>query len=86
MSRRDDIVDIVGNDELLFMDPKRFDAAIIGVTERMGQLPTICYNKTKVLEILMEDGMDYDEAVEYYEFNVVGAWMGEQTPTFLEVL
>ena len=86
MSRRDDIVDIAGNDELLFMDPERFDAAIIGVTERMGQLPTICYNKNKVLEILMEDGMDYDEAIEYYEYNVVGAWMGEQTPTFLEVL
>jgi hypothetical protein len=86
MSKRDDIVDIAGNDELLFMDPERFDAAIIGVTERMGQLPTICYNKNKVLEILMEDGMDYDEAIEYYEFNVVGAWMGEQTPTFLEVL
>lgn len=86
MSKRDDIVDVTGSEDLLFMDPERFDAAIIGVTERMGQLPTICYNKTKVLEILMEDGMDYDEAIEYYEYNIVGAWMGEQTPTFLEVL
>ena len=27
--------------------------------------------------------MTYEEAVEYFEFNVIGAWVGEQTPMFL---
>ena len=27
--------------------------------------------------------MTNEEAIEYFEFNVVGAWMGEGTPIFL---
>jgi len=39
----------------------------------------------KVIEILMrEDGMDYDEAVEYYQYNILGSWVGEHTPVYLE--
>jgi hypothetical protein len=36
-----------------------------------------------VIEILMDQGMDHDEAIEYYEFNIVGAYVGEQTPLFV---
>jgi hypothetical protein len=36
-----------------------------------------------VLEILVySDGMTYDEAVEFFEFNVLGAWVGDETPAF----
>jgi hypothetical protein len=30
------------------------------------------------------DGMDDIEAIEYFDFNVSGAWVGENTPIFLE--
>ena len=30
------------------------------------------------------DGMSYDEAMEYFDFNVQGAWVGENTPIFLD--
>ena len=30
------------------------------------------------------DGMSDEEAVEYFEFNVTGAWVGENTPIFFE--
>lgn len=86
MSKRDDLVDFTGDEGLLFMDPERFDAAIVGVTERIGDPPLVCYSKAKVLEILMEDGMDIEEAGEYYNFNIVGAYMGDHTPVFLETL
>jgi hypothetical protein len=86
MNKREIIVEFTGDEDLLFVDPERFDAAIIGVTERIGDLPTICYSKDKVLEILMEDGMSWEEAGEYYNFNIVGAYMGEYTPTFLEAV
>ena len=29
------------------------------------------------------DGMTQEEALEFFEFNVVGAWVGEQTPIFV---
>ena len=30
--------------------------------------------------------MEIDEAVEYMWFNVVGAWVGDQTPVFLKLM
>jgi hypothetical protein len=84
MNIREALADI--NPELMFMDPERFDMAIVGYIERFGQEPVVCYNKDKVLEILMENGMDWEEADEYYQFNILGAYVGEQTPVFLEVI
>jgi len=61
-----------------------FEAAIIGVAERCSQEPVVVYDATKCIEILMErDGSDRDAAVEHFEFNVLGAWVGENTPLFL---
>jgi hypothetical protein len=60
-----------------------FDDAILGVVQRMG-IQAICYDQDKVIDILMGDGMTYEEAVEYFEFNVAGAWVGESTPFFLQ--
>ena len=72
--------------ELLVIDPECFDAAIIGVIHDFDRT-AVCYSEAKVIEILMkEDGMDYDEAVEYYQFNVLGSWLGEHTPMYLEEL
>jgi len=31
----------------------------------------------------MDDGMTYEAAVEYFEFNVLGAGMGANTPVFI---
>jgi len=72
------------DDALLFLDPPHFDAAIVGVVQQFDHA-TVCYSVDKVLEILMEhDGMSDEEAIEYFEFNIIGAWMGENTPSFLE--
>ena len=60
-----------------------FDEAILGVVQRMG-IQAICYDQDKVIDILMEDGMSYEEAVEYFEFNIAGAWVGESTPFFMQ--
>ena len=68
--------------DLLTLDG--FDEAIIGVVERIGLL-AVCYDKHKILKILMRD-MNYEEAVEYYEFNILGAYMGEHTPVYLDVM
>jgi hypothetical protein len=81
---RDDIAE--NYPELLVLDPEYFDEAILGVASRINTV-AVCYSESKIIEILMrEDGMDYDEAFEYYQFNIIGAWMGEHTPVYLETL
>jgi hypothetical protein len=71
--------------DLLLLDPSSFDKAIVGVIHDFNRT-AVCYSEKKVIEILMEDGMDYDDAIEYYQFNILGAWMGEWTPMYLEEL
>ena len=72
--------------ELLCLDPDYFDEAILGVVSRINTT-AVCYDEAKIIEILMkQDGMDYDTAWEYYQFNILGCWMGEHTPVYMEVL
>ena len=62
-----------------------YDEAIIGVARRCGQPDLIAYDLEKIIEILVKrDGMSYEEAVEYFEFNIEGAWMGDNTPCFID--
>lgn len=58
------------------------DNAIVGVIERAGQETILCYDKHTIIENLMVD-MSEEDALEYYNFNILGAWMGELTPCFL---
>lgn len=67
--------------DLLFVDD--FEKAILGVAERCSSPPVVVYDRTKCIEILMERGATYEEALEYFEFNVAGAWHGDRTPFFL---
>ena len=69
--------------DLMVMDG--YDDCIVGVVERFGQKPIVCYDKEKVLCRLEADGMDRDEAEEFFYFNQIGAWMGDSTPCFLSV-
>jgi len=44
-----------------------------------------CYSITKIIEILMKrDKMTEDEAYEFFEFNIVGAYVNEDMPIFLD--
>ena len=81
-----DLRDILAEDdpELLFADG--FDDAIIGITYRFGQEPVVLYDRGLVLESMMADGMTYEEAIEFFEFNIIGSWVGERTPAFADLI
>jgi hypothetical protein len=68
--------------ELLFLSDKEFDEAIIGVSERIGDVPVVAYDTTKIVEILSRS-MTVDEAYEFFEFNILGAYVGDRTPVFI---
>jgi hypothetical protein len=61
-----------------------FDDAIIGMAERINLGPVVAYSVSKILDIMIErDGMTYEDALEYYSYNIIGSWMGENTPIFI---
>lgn len=60
------------------------DDAIVGVVEEFGNGPRILYSKNKILEILCErDAMTHSEAIEFFDYNIIGLYAGEQNPVFL---
>ena len=71
-------------DDLLFMDPpETFDACILGVVQRCGSEPVVVYDTQAVVAKFIEQGMSHEEALEWFDFNVIGSWVGERTPFFL---
>lgn len=55
------------------------DEAIIGVSAHAPGRPScVVYDYERCVSALME--MEEDEAREWMEYNVVGAWLGERTP------
>jgi hypothetical protein len=76
-----------GDGELLFLSEPEFDAAIVGVGERIGMSEVVVYDISKIIDVLCErDGMDRDTATEFYEFNIIGAYVGERTPMFITLI
>ena len=62
-----------------------FNDAIIGVGQRCGQEDIVVYDQEKCIGILMHDGMSRQDAEEYFNFNTLGAWMGEETPIWVSL-
>jgi hypothetical protein len=60
-----------------------YDDCIIGFTSQAGRPSVIAYDTNKIITKLMSEGMDRDEAWEFFEFNIAGAYMGEYTPVFV---
>jgi len=81
------------NEEAMMADG--FDDAIIGICERFGNEPVVAYDRDKAIEILMEmvaEGHEEDDedirdmAEEYFVYNVIGSYVGENTPVFVSLV
>lgn len=60
------------------------DDAIVGLTIRHTSGCALLYDLDKIVEILMKrDGMTKEDAEEFADFNILCAWFGEATPSFL---
>jgi hypothetical protein len=71
------------NPDAFFADG--FDDAIIGIVRRCGQPSVVGYDYDACIKTLMDrDGMTYEEAVEFFEYNTAGAWVGENTPAWIK--
>ena len=69
-------------DELLFWDG--YDEAIIGLAERCGSVPVVAYDYLKLAEKEVRDGMEIEDALEWVETNLIGAWLGHKTPIVVQ--
>lgn len=77
------------NPEAMLFDG--LEDALVGTCDRIGQPTLAAYDYDKCIEILAKDMTDSDDddpytmAVEYFDFNVIGAYIGESTPVFIRL-
>jgi hypothetical protein len=55
-----------------------FDGAVIGTA---GDV--LVYSAEMILDILVEEGMTMEDALEHYSYNVSGAYVGDKTPIYV---
>ena len=61
-----------------------FTDAIIGHGEQYNNRPLNVYSYSRICGILRDrDGMSWEEADEYAQFNITNVWVGERTPMIL---
>jgi hypothetical protein len=61
------------------------EEAFIGIGYQFHS-PIAIYSQKKAIQCLEKQGMGELEAIEYYDYNIAGAYVGENTPIFLDDL
>ena len=63
------------------------EGAIVGIVEDFGSPGRkMLYSKQRILDILQErDLMTMGEAEEFYDYNILGLYAGEQNAVFLDL-
>jgi hypothetical protein len=59
------------------------DDAIVGVTVNTGRDGLYVYDYDLLIQAFIAQGMTPDEAMEWVDYNIVGAWVGDGTPIIL---
>lgn len=81
-----DLVEATNSGNVYVLEPRaQFDKALLGVTQSPRyEKPRAVYSRDLVLRALCEgnDPMDMEEAIEWYEFNMAGAYI-DGGPVFL---
>lgn len=62
------------------------DNAIIGTStiwQDHSQVEVLVYSAKKIIKNLTRCDMTFEEALEYIDYNIVGAWVGKNTPVIV---
>jgi hypothetical protein len=64
-----------------------YEKAFIGTTiSAFGRKQVALYDYDKCIMVLMNDNdWNEEEAIEWFNFNTIGSWVGEDTPIFVNM-
>ena len=60
------------------------DEALVGIGVRFGTMRVALYSIQHCLKIYMSWDMAYEDAMEHFNYNVIGGWVGDYTPMFVD--
>lgn len=87
MTTRKVLTEIAENRGITILFADGYDRAIVGLTSDADGNHQVVYSEERCLEALVKDSeMDQDEAIEYFEFNSRSAYVGVNSPIYIETL
>ena len=83
----EEIIEEIAENEPDILTADGLHDAIVGTADVWECGLVFVYDVEKIIGIFMKrDGMSREEAEEFFEFNVQGAYVGKKTPIFLRPL
>lgn len=61
-----------------------FDECVLGYEYNFDGNIRLIYSIDKIINKLIDEGMDLDDAIDYFEFNIRDSYVGEQTPIWCQ--
>ena len=71
--------------EVIILEPPDLDAAILGLVDLSDGSTHLVYSRRKLIMVLQIQGMSWEDAEEWYAFNISGAHLGPNSPMYLEL-
>lgn len=85
MKHTEHITEAFEDSEALLLPRAEYDHCMVGIGYRFNAVPLAVYDIERVLQVLEKDGMTEEEAIEWYEYNIIGGWVGDGTPIFINL-
>jgi hypothetical protein len=61
-----------------------YDDAVVGIGERNGHYFLVYDREAVIRQAMKAEGMSYEDAVEWHKYNTFCAYLGHNTPVFLD--
>lgn len=81
-SKLDDILEMFPEEEILKADG--YDDCVIGYDFGVGDIRLIYSVKAVLDKLVLEEGLSELDAIEHFEYNMRGGYVGEQTPIWCQ--
>ena len=74
----------MGLEDLSISPANGLEEAFLGMAERFGAPMVPVFSYDMCIQILMRDnGWSYDEAIDYFHYNILGAFLSDDQPIYL---
>jgi len=82
----EELIEMYGEEAENMVLADGLDKAFVGVAFCFGEKIRAVYDIDKIIEELQEQGMSHEDAQEYFDYNIAGAYEGDQTPIFMHAM
>ena len=80
---KENVLEVLEEVEALVLP--EYEHALIGLGTRGAETVAV-YDSGKLVQQLIDEGMDEDDAAEHFEFNIASAWVGNSGPMFVHLI